>query len=268
MVIELPSINDLIEPSEVTWHPLRFILDVLRQKGVFAPWVFLDESAELDEKKCRGLFEIWRRKGHTQMMRDVDLHPPPVAAQSMGGIFIYGGEESTIEAIDLFEPLVLGRGVRVRKRATIGKCTIVGGGAQIGTAHVVRSVLFQGVRVASKSVIADSILGPRCVVESGVAIRSRLGDRGPAGTMLIRDFRNPEMPIIDTGRKVIGIIAGSGCTFAANPPAGSVFYPGCTVYPEMVDLLPGIYTPEFLEWLHAQSVDQKLSQVQQFHHRS
>jgi NDP-sugar pyrophosphorylase family protein len=235
------------------------VLDRLRRNGIFVPWLPVGDNGEVDEESCQRLFSRWHERGKIKQMRETGLHPVPPAASALGGMFIYGGEQSLVEG-DLYKPVIIGRRTRVRKKATIGNCTIVGDRAQIGTAHVARSVLFPGAKIASSAVVGDSIIGPGARIESVVLLRSKTGRRSQRGTIVIIDFRDPEQPEIDTGRKVLGTICGRGCLVEATLEPGCVLLPDCHVRSWMVGLEGGIYSPDLLDrWDEEHRREERLS---------
>lgn len=251
--MSVPTIRELMGEGPFSFA-FEYVLARLGAEGIFTPWIGLDDIGEIDETMAERVFEGWHEAGKIKRTAEVGSHPPPPAAIALGGKYIYGGEESNVEG-DLYKPIILGPGVRIRKKATVGNGTIVGDGVRIGTAHVVRSVLFPGVRVASNATIGDSVIGPGSKIESGVSLRSKTGRRSPRGTIVITDFRDPEQPEIDTGRKVLGALIGRDCLVEATLEPGCVLLPGCHIRSWMVGFPAGIYAPKFLDYLDERVVD-------------
>lgn len=113
-------------------------------------------------------------------------------------------------------PCVIGRFAEVRTGAVILGGVLVGEGCVVGAAsQLENAILFSGVQLQHGNVIADSILGTRCVLAAGASTA------GPAGEEKKPPVIKDPAEEIETGLKRVGAFLGDfaeiGCNSALLP---------------------------------------------------
>lgn len=251
---DIPSLNEMMGEDELPF-PLEVVLGRLRAEGIFAPWLPLDKEELVSPEAARELFRGWHEAGKLPMMAqppEDDRQPMHPSVRSFGGAYFFGGQKTRIdEGASPFPPAVFGKNCVIRAGARLGGPFILGDEVRIGSSHISRSVIGSGTKIASNATIGDSIIGPGCVIEAGVSIRSQLGYRDKDGTIKTRRFIAGGQHVdVPTRRKVLGAIIGRGCIVEGDLEPGTVLLPQCHVRSWMRGLPAGIYTPAILDMLH------------------
>ncbi len=136
-------------------------------------------------------------------------------AEMQGNVFIRGpveiGEGSIIEhGAVIIGPVILGKNCRVRAGAYIRGMVIAGDDCVIGhTSEVIRSILFDRVRVDHFNYVGDSILGNDVHFGAGAKVANVRFD----GAQICVDGKS-------TGRKKFGVILGDRCQLGVNVTIG------------------------------------------------
>ncbi len=157
-----------------------------------------------------------------------------------GDVYIEGdveiGEGTVIEHGAVIKgPAIIGKNCEIRSGAYIRGCVITGDSCVIGhTTEIIRSVLFDHVRLDHFNYVGDSILGNGVHFGAGAKVAN---------------LRFDETPIVidgsDTGLKKFGAILGDECQLGVNASVGpGVLFTKGVWLTTPFQLSPGVYTRE------------------------
>ncbi len=121
------------------------------------------------------------------------------------------GEGTVIEHGAVIKgPTIIGKNCEIRSGAYIRGCVITGDSCVIGhTTEIIRSVLFDHVRLDHFNYVGDSILGNGVHFGAGAKIANLRFDEAP----IVIDG-------VDTGLKKFGVVFGDHCQLGTNASVG------------------------------------------------
>lgn len=146
-----------------------------------------------------------------------------ILGERVGGVEL--GRNVEIEgSVNLIPPVTIGDNCKVRGNCIIGPNTSVSEGVEIGARSIItNSIILEDTIIGGECKISHSIIGSKCIIESGVEFRSRNPDNSTI-KMTIKGVR------IDSERKKLGSIVGDYVFIGRE----SIIIPGTSIYPRSV----------------------------------
>ncbi len=142
-------------------------------------------------------------------------------------------------------PTIIGKNCEIRSGAYIRGNVIIGDNCVIGhTTEIIRSVLFDGVRLDHFNYVGDSILGNKVHFGAGAKVANLRFDEGE----IVIDGKN-------TGLKKFGVVLGDRCQLGINTSVGpGVIFEKNVWLTTHAQILSGRYTREKIKELSEKNV--------------